>query len=431
MDLEYAKSEIDRYKKLKVSDSDIASAIEGWDLNGNKQKAIDYLITWKPKQNKKTNSKFNWKEEIEPYEQTRNANLQEMIFLIEGMLARPCLAILAAVKKLGKSWFVLLLALSVSTGDSFLGLHTRKTSVVYMALEDGRRRINQRLKLMKAPKAAPINFLFKFPALNSPLGREQFINMIDELKPGLIIIDTLAASKNALVDENDNSQMADLMNWFHQVCTQYDISILIVAHHGKKSTGDAGFDIRGGSAIPGATDVNMGLYKNRETGTTNLVIEGRDIPALELTIKFDEGDYRWYLQGETKDLRRRAAEDKIFEAIISLGGRGEVSDIAKQAGIDRSTAQLHLQRLRNEHSLDYESLKTGKNKVLKNIYIFKYKKDGVDTVEDKDSEAKQSQAVDTVDEGDENSYLATNSTNDNDGYLESIQYDEGQIESEF
>jgi len=108
-----------------------------------------------------------------------------------------------------------------------------------------------------------------------------------------VIIDTLASAKNKYVDENSAGDMADLINKIHELAQKYNCAILIIAHHGKPKVTedrDAGFDIRGSSAIPGATDFNAGLYKNSD-GTTDLKVEGRDIGELELRIKFDWGSY--------------------------------------------------------------------------------------------------------------------------------------------
>ena len=56
--------------------------------------------------------------------------------LIDGVLSDG-LAILAGDSKIGKSWMVLWLCLQISRGEAVWGLPTRKTDVVYLALEHG------------------------------------------------------------------------------------------------------------------------------------------------------------------------------------------------------------------------------------------------------------------------------------------------------
>jgi hypothetical protein len=50
MELNYAKSEIDKLKATGlVNNSDIAALIGTWGLDGNEQAALDYLTSWKPR----------------------------------------------------------------------------------------------------------------------------------------------------------------------------------------------------------------------------------------------------------------------------------------------------------------------------------------------------------------------------------------------
>ena len=64
--------------------------------------------------------------------------------LIDGVLSDG-LAILAGDSKIGKSWMVLWLCLQISRGEAVWGLPTRKTDVIYLALEDREWRVQQRI----------------------------------------------------------------------------------------------------------------------------------------------------------------------------------------------------------------------------------------------------------------------------------------------
>lgn len=55
--------------------------------------------------------------------------------LIDGILADG-LAVMAGDSKIGKSWMVLWLCLQISKGEPVWGIPTRKTDVVYLALEE-------------------------------------------------------------------------------------------------------------------------------------------------------------------------------------------------------------------------------------------------------------------------------------------------------
>ena len=69
--------------------------------------------------------------------------LEPVECLVDGLLA-PGLYILGGSPKVGKSWMALQLCLAVCGGKAFLGRATRKSEVLYLALEDGPQRLHSR-----------------------------------------------------------------------------------------------------------------------------------------------------------------------------------------------------------------------------------------------------------------------------------------------
>ena len=69
--------------------------------------------------------------------------MEPISWLAEGLLA-PGLYFLGGSPKVGKSWLALQLCLAVCRGEPFLGFRTRKSEVLYLALEDGPRRLHTR-----------------------------------------------------------------------------------------------------------------------------------------------------------------------------------------------------------------------------------------------------------------------------------------------
>lgn len=310
---------------------------------------------------------FDWHNYSIAHDDLLSKEMPPLSYLVENFVVRPSAGVLASPKKRGKSWMVLQLAQCVAQGTDFLGLKTQQGAVVYLALEDGERRLKQRLLSQDTIKGLPITYVYKFEPLNSKLGFQQFVELIEEKHPALVVVDTLASAKNRFAKENDAGDMADLINKIHELAQAENCVILIVAHHGKPKVNeerDAGFDIRGSSAIPGATDFNAGLYKNAD-GTTDLKVEGRDIGELELRIKFDwEVTKTWQVLGDTKDVRRQESETKIKDAIVTLGGRADAVAIADELGLNRSTVQIQVRRMRDEQILSFELIGTGKGKKI-------------------------------------------------------------------
>ena len=79
-------------------------------------------------------------------------------FVIDGLLAQG-LYILAGAPKVGKSWLVLDICLSIAKGESVLGQKTLQGTALYLCLEDSYARIQNRLYEPTAPKSKDNIFL--------------------------------------------------------------------------------------------------------------------------------------------------------------------------------------------------------------------------------------------------------------------------------
>ena len=74
---------------------------------------------------------------------------------VPGLLAEGC-NLLVGTPKIGKSWMGLGLALSVSCGANALGkIRCEKGDVLYLALEDTGRRLQDRIRMVLAGIRAP------------------------------------------------------------------------------------------------------------------------------------------------------------------------------------------------------------------------------------------------------------------------------------
>lgn len=85
--------------------------------------------------------------------------LSEMVLppirhVVEGLLPMG-MGVLVAKPKLGKSWMVLDLCLAVAQGEPFLGFPTRQHGTLYLALEDGKSRMQTRLRRLLEGRPAP------------------------------------------------------------------------------------------------------------------------------------------------------------------------------------------------------------------------------------------------------------------------------------
>ena len=124
-------------------------------------------------------------------------NIKPTNWFVEDLFTTG-LSIICGASKIGKSWFVQNLCLSISNGDKFLDKPTHKQTCWYMALEDDDDLTQARLNKMLKGKTAPVNFLISHniymmdrPKQNIPTLMEYIAENIKrnpEIK--MVVIDT-------------------------------------------------------------------------------------------------------------------------------------------------------------------------------------------------------------------------------------------------
>jgi hypothetical protein len=234
-------------------------------------------------------------------------------WLVKDLVIDEGLTLMGGKKKLGKSWFCLQLATAVATGAPCLGRETAQGNVIYLCLEDGRRRLKGRLEKQQAPGGLPITYYTRFPPLDGD-GMGMLLDLLAENEPRLLVLDTLAAAKTGKIDENVAGPMADIGNSLRALAQVYHAAVFATHHHGKLVGGNPGDDLRGSSALGAAGDVNLGLY--REQGGYLIRGEGRDVGEFTIPIKFDnESTWAWQPRDGVA-AARTAMHDESDRAII-------------------------------------------------------------------------------------------------------------------
>src|SRR5262249_43287855 len=185
----------------------------------------------------------------------------------------PCvipegLTILAGRPKIGKSWLVLLIGIVLAIGVAALGLDYGATmplrgSVLYLGLEDGRRRLQRRMtKLLGAqPENWPAQLYLKTDWRRFDHGGLDDIRAWhDHAKakgqtPILVVVDTLAKVRapgnlKASPYQNDHDALAGLQ----KLAEELGIAVL-VNHHDRKMDAEDVFDtVSGTLGLTGAVD---------------------------------------------------------------------------------------------------------------------------------------------------------------------------------
>lgn len=281
-----------------------------------------------------------------------------LVFLVNNILAKGHLAMLGGRPKSGKSWLVLQLAQAIDQGLPFLGQETRRGRVLYIALEDGKRRIYQRCQLMRWRPTTGAAVLFEIGHFDgngvSGPGLGQVAQLADEFD--LIIIDTLIATFCGRVNENDNVQMGMIVNELARVAHASDTAILL-CHHTSKGSSENVFDLlRGASALRGAYDVGLLLERKQDEREAILHLESRDVDLANLTIRQAVNGAGWECLGSGQELKRIRAGRRVVEVLEGAGGDGLTrEEIAEQLGITPQSAGAQLRNAERDGLVSRES----------------------------------------------------------------------------
>lgn len=302
---------------------------------------------------------------------------QSKLPLIDGLLY-PGTYIFAGAPKLGKSFLMAQIAYHISTGTPLWNYDTRKGTVLYLALEDDYRRLQERLYRMFGTEGTE-NLYFSISA--SQLGKgldEQLERFVAEHKDTrLIIIDTLQKVREVCGDNysyaNDYKIMERLKNFAdaHSIC-------LLLVHHTRKQGAEDKFDmISGTSGLLGAADGGFLLQKEKRTGkVATLEVSGRDQQEQKLYLIRNMETLVWELQRAETELWREPPEPLLEQINQKLTAdcpiwQGTASELVEWLEVEISpnsiARKLNIlyERLLNEYGIFYKRERCHEGRMIK------------------------------------------------------------------
>lgn len=235
-------------------------------------------------------------------------------WLVEDFIP-PGLHVFAGPPKAGKSWFALGAGLAVSEGDLFLGFTTSKCGVLYLALEDPRKRIKQRVWKLIDEATGDFDFAIVADTISNGL-KEQVEDFIHEHpQTRLVIIDTFQMVRDSKKKEQYAADYSDLLP-LKQLADENNIAVIVIHHTRKMGDADVFNTVSGTNGIMGCADSTMVFSNtNRSDGTATLTLTGRDVDFLELKLRFR--DCRWELIERTskEELEERGIPESVLKTI--------------------------------------------------------------------------------------------------------------------
>lgn len=203
--------------------------------------------------------------------------------------------ILAAPPKVGKSCFIYQVATEAAVGGEFLGRRVMPGSVLYLALEDGKRRGQDRLRVALGGRTMPrgrLEVRWDAPRIGEGLEEEIEEWLVGHPDAALVAVDTLGKVRPRSTGkqgayEVDVQDLARLQSLFRD----RTVALVIVHHSRKEASDDFLTSVSGTYGITGSADTIVVLRRKRLEQFGTVLTTGRDIADAEVQVQFIGG--RW------------------------------------------------------------------------------------------------------------------------------------------
>lgn len=285
--------------------------------------------------------------------------LAPLRWIVPGLLPEGT-SVLVAPPKVGKSCLVYQIAAEVALGGALFGERVESGAAMYLALEDGQRRGQDRLRAALAGRTMPrgrLTVRWSAPRIGDGL-EELLTDWLDAHEDATFCaIDTLgkvrpkATGKSSAydVDVQDIGRLQELFR-------DRGVALVLVHHTNKGTSDDFVEQVSGTYGVAGSVDTVININRKRSEAFGAISVAGRDVADNRISARFS-------------GLLWTAAPDAIDEASIQ---RQEIyltvqalqptwpKKVADKLGMERTNAQHLMSRMADEGAL----MRTAKGYVL-------------------------------------------------------------------
>lgn len=296
--------------------------------------------------------------------------------VIDGLLYAGTYLFVGA-PKVGKSFLMAQIGYHVSTGLELWGYPVHQGAVLYLALEDDHRRLQDRLFRMFGTESAD-NLYFSIYAKQLGAGLEEQLKWFVQEHPDtrLIIIDTLQKVREPGEDTYSYASDYEVIAKLKAFADEHSICLLLV-HHTRKQQAEYKFDmISGTNGLLGAADGVFLLQKERRTSNTAMLdISGRDQQDQRLYLTRNEERLIWTLERAETELWKEPP-DPVLAAIAALvtaeqpQWSGTATELVAALGLKIKPNALSMRlnvragKLQCEYGIRYESHRSHAGRTL-------------------------------------------------------------------
>jgi AAA domain len=268
--------------------------------------------------------------------------IEPIRWVVEGILPEG-ITLFSAKPKAGKSWLALGLTLAVVNGGRILDLQADPGEALYLALEDGYRRIQNRLAMMGTPRPAGAYFPIDWPRLNKGGSDALDYWLNRHPRATLVTLDTFQLVRREQGRGNPYAEDYAAMVELRQVARAHPGVAFLCVHHNRKMLADDPFDMASGTnGLMGGADTQWALVK--DSGRVVLHTKGRDISERSIALTFDPLKCLWLPAGPAEPYANAPAIGDA-QTFIKIKGSTSVADLADYLQVSQDRARHILHRL--------------------------------------------------------------------------------------
>lgn len=244
-------------------------------IDNNAKKTIEDAFNKDPRHDKRVEPKA--------YNLVKAAKLMEgkseLDWTVHKLLSTGGVSILAGSPKIGKSTLVRQLITSVVKGHDFLKRETKQGPVIYLAFEEQEEVLNNCFKHLGIKEKDEL--YIHVGAAKHHTKKRDLIELLRELKPRLVVIDTMSDFMDAQI--NDYNEIKKRLSDLRTIAREENCHICLVHHSKKPFQGRDGKNkligadgILGSQAILGGVDCYM-IIESDGSEDRYITSGGRDI----------------------------------------------------------------------------------------------------------------------------------------------------------
>jgi biotin operon repressor len=255
--------------------------------------------------------------------------------------------VLAAPPKVGKSCLVYQMAVEASIGGDLLGRRVSPGSVLYLALEDGKRRGQDRLRAVLAGRTMPrgrLEVRWAAPPIGMGL-EEEIASWLDGHPDAVMVaVDTLGKVRPPGGPRQRNAYEVDVehLNRLQALFRDLPVALVIVHHSAKEKRDDFLASVSGTYGITGSADTIVVVQRKRSEAFGQIHVTGRDAPDATLPVRFDgllwQGAPGWAPEATFE-------QSETYRVIEQAGKPIFAKAVADALGITREAAQMRIKKL--------------------------------------------------------------------------------------